>query len=74
MEQRCKFEEMERLSSQVEISRTSLNAELSWKSEAMRMITRAEQDRRNAVLKINDLNETLDQRFHFFKIHYRSVF
>jgi len=61
MEQRCKFEEMERLSSQVEISRTSLNAELSWKSEAMRMITRAEQDRRNAVLKINDLNETLDQ-------------
>ena len=69
-EQRSKFEEMEKLyaevemsRAQVEVSRASLNAELSWKSEAMGIVARAERERRNVVAKINDLNETLDRRF-----------
>ena len=77
MEQRSKFEEMEKLSAevemsraQVEVSRASLNAELSWKSEAMSIVARAERERRNVVAKINDLNETLDRRFFAIKVQF----
>ena len=66
------YAEVEMSRAQVEVSRASLNAELSWKSEAMGIVARAERERRNVVAKINDLNETLDRRFVFY--HKSAIF